>query len=73
MKHDGFTKLSDWPNSGCLTHMAGPMPGGWRVVDVWESEAAFSRFGETLKPILAAQGFPEIPPKIFPLVRFIKE
>jgi hypothetical protein len=28
------------------------MPGGWRVIDVWQSRAAFNRFGKTLGPIL---------------------
>ena len=27
-------------------------PGPWRVVDVWESEEAFQRFGEVLVPVL---------------------
>ena len=26
--------------------MAGPMSGGWRVVDVWESAEAFQTFSE---------------------------
>jgi hypothetical protein len=29
---------------GGLCHFAGPMDGGWRVVDVWESKEAFERF-----------------------------
>jgi hypothetical protein len=36
---------------------------GFRVVDVWESEEAFRRFGETLMPILqelGVEGEPEI-------------
>ena len=28
-------KLADWPVEGVLAHMAGPMPEGWCVVDVW--------------------------------------
>jgi len=53
--------------------MAGPMPGGWRVVDVWQSEATFKRFGKVLLPILKEAGLPEIKPKIFPLVRFVRD
>ena len=35
-------RLADWPVKGLLAHIAGPMPGGWRVIDVWQSRAAFS-------------------------------
>ena len=35
-------KLADWPvNKGLIAHMAGPTSTGWRVIDVWESEADF--------------------------------
>jgi hypothetical protein len=30
--------------SGGITHAAGPTEGGWRVVDVWESQEAFDVF-----------------------------
>jgi hypothetical protein len=30
--------------SGLLAHVAGPAEGGWRVINVWDSEAAFRRF-----------------------------
>jgi hypothetical protein len=30
--------------SGGLCHIAGPGENGWRVVDVWESQAAFDKF-----------------------------
>jgi hypothetical protein len=34
----------DWPE-GIISHAAGWTPdGGWTVVDVWESQAAFDRF-----------------------------
>lgn len=66
-------KLADWPVKGVLAHMAGPMPGGWRVVDVWQSEAAFKRFGKVLIPLIKESGLPEVEPKIFPLKRFIKD
>jgi hypothetical protein len=32
-----------WP-PGIISHVAGPFEGGWRMVDVWESEEAFERF-----------------------------
>jgi hypothetical protein len=38
--------LETTPAAGGLVHMAGPSPDGrgWRVVDVWESQAAFDTF-----------------------------
>lgn len=47
---------ADWPVPGLLVHVAGQGPNGFRVVDVWESEEAFRRFGEKLTPILKAAG-----------------
>lgn len=42
---------------GALFHVAGPCEGGWRVVDVWESQEAFDRFvGEHLAPLLPQLG-----------------
>ena len=54
---------SDWPVEGLLVHAAGQGAGGFRVVDVWESEDAFRRFGEKLMPILeeiGVEGQPEV-------------
>ena len=65
-------RLADWPVKGLLAHIAGPMPGGWRVIDVWQSRAAFNQFGRTLKPVLKKIGMQGVRPKIFPLTRFIK-
>jgi heme-degrading monooxygenase HmoA len=42
---------------GFIAHLAGPKAnGGWRVVDVWESEAAAKAFYESdqFKPVMAA-------------------
>ena len=65
-------RLTDWPVKGVLAHIAGPMPGGWRVIDVWQSRAAFNQFGKKLKPVLKKIGMQGVRPKIFPLTRFIK-
>ena len=65
-------KLADWPVKGVLAHIAGPMPGGWRVIDVWQSRAAFARFGKKLEPVLRTVGMQKVRMKIFPLTRFIK-
>ena len=50
-------KLADWPVKGVLANIAGPMPGGWRVIDVWRSRAAFTRFGKTLNQFCEGSGF----------------
>src|SRR5438874_8391706 len=54
---------ADWPVEGLLAHVAGQGPNGFRVVDVWESEEAFQRFGETLMPVmqeLGIEGTPQV-------------
>ena len=30
--------------SGMLYHAAGPIPNGWRVIEIWESQEAADRF-----------------------------
>jgi hypothetical protein len=32
------------PPSGMLYHAAGPIPNGWRVIEIWESQEAADRF-----------------------------
>ena len=66
-----FDSLSDWPTEGILSHAAGPTDEGWRVVDVWDSEEAFQRFGERIGPVLQEVGLPG-EPKVFPLHNFVK-
>lgn len=52
---------SDWPVEGLLVHVAGQSPQGFRVIDVWQSEEACSRFGESLAPILQEVGISDQP------------
>jgi hypothetical protein len=52
---------SDWPVAGLLVHVTGQGEGGFRVVDVWESEEACNKFGEILAPILQEVGVDEQP------------
>lgn len=61
---------ADWPVDGLLVHAAGEAPGGFRVVDVWESEEAAGRFGETLGPILREVGV-EAEPELYPVHTFV--
>ena len=61
---------ADWPVEGLLAHVAGQAAGGFRVVDVWESEEAFRRFGEKLMPILQEVGV-EGQPEMYPAHTFV--
>jgi hypothetical protein len=53
-----------------LMHAAGEGPSGFRVVDVWESEDACRRFGETLAPILQEVGI-TAQPEMYPAHTFV--
>ncbi|MGO8906167.1 MAG: hypothetical protein ACLQMH_11145 [Solirubrobacteraceae bacterium] len=63
------------PPQGMIFHSAGPIEGGWGVLDFWESRAAFDSFAQNqLMPAAQAlgdQGFPS-PPDIheFPVHHF---
>ncbi len=48
-------------------HVAAPREDGWFVLDVWDSEEAFARFGETLMPVLQAAGVRPAEPEIRPV------
>ncbi|MEV4432914.1 hypothetical protein [Streptomyces sp. NPDC049555] len=61
-----FTSLSDMPVGGLLAHVAGPVDGGWRVTDVWESAEALEAFGKILAPVLAELGYGHLRPEITP-------
>ena len=63
----GLQALSDWPVKGILSHAAGPTQNGWRVIDVWESEGAFGKFGPVLMPLLQEFKIPQVQPQIFPI------
>jgi hypothetical protein len=61
---------ADWPVEGLLAHAAGEADGGFRVVDVWESEEAVGRFGETLIPLLREAGV-QAEPEMYPAHTFV--
>ena len=67
----GMKSPSDWPVKGLLVHASGQGPNGFRVVDVWESEEAFRKFGEKLGPIMKAIGI-EGQPETYPAHTFVK-
>ncbi len=60
--------------AGGIFHVAGPSPnGGWRVVEVWESEEDAQRFvRERLGPALEAAGVSRPPnPQIWPVHNYM--
>ncbi|HSO30615.1 MAG TPA: hypothetical protein VLS28_11980 [Candidatus Sulfomarinibacteraceae bacterium] len=61
---------ADWPVEGLLVHAAGQGKGGFRVVDLWESEEAAGRFGQILLPILQALGVTDMP-DVYPAHTFV--
>jgi hypothetical protein len=70
---DGKSRMEspgDWPVEGLLVHAAGESEGGFRVVDVWESEEAVRRFGEKLMPLLHEAGV-EAEPETYPAHTFV--
>jgi hypothetical protein len=71
--NDGALPLrtpADWPVEGLLVHAAGQARGGFRVVDLWESEEAAGRFGAILAPILREVGVTDMP-EIYPAHTFV--
>ena len=65
------------PPEGLIFHSAGPIDGGWGVIDVWESRGHFDRFAQArLGPKVAElgagafQGPPDI--KEFPVHHYTK-
>lgn len=52
--------VAQQPISGLLFHTAGPIEGGWRVIDIWEDESKFETFLQTrLGPALQKVEMPE--------------
>jgi hypothetical protein len=62
--------------AGGIFHVAGPSPnGGWRVVEVWESEEDARRFlRERLAPAWAKLGVTQSPPtpEFWPVHNYMK-
>ena len=66
--------LGEAPAGGIL-HVAGPSPnGGWRVIEVWESQEDANRFvQERLRPAFEAVGFTGAPvePEFWPVHNYM--
>ena len=50
--------------AGRTHHVAGKQGDNWVVIEIWESEEAFSKFGEILLPIMERAGVTFVPPVI---------
>jgi hypothetical protein len=61
--------------AGGIFHLAGPIPsGGWRVLEVWESEEDARRFREDrLLPAFDAAGIPrpDVRPEFWPVHNYM--
>lgn len=59
--------------AGGVLHVAGPSPnGGWRVIEVFDSEDAAKRFAKTLAPAFEAIGAsPPPPPELWPVHHYM--
>ncbi len=57
------------PVTGQLLHLVGPSEGGWRTIDVWESQEAADRFfQEHLAAVFAEIGMTtDVQPQVFPV------
>ena len=57
MRGIGRESLNAPTPAGFIAHLAGPKPdGGWRVIDLWESEDAGNAFyrSEQFRPVMTA-------------------
>ena len=52
---------------GNLYHIAGPIEGGWRVVDVWESQDALNAFMAVLGPVAHSAGIAQPQVTVWPI------
>lgn len=62
----GFTQFADLPNPGLMSHAAGPVDGGFRVTEVWESVEALETHAKAFGPVLADLGHADMRPTIIP-------
>jgi hypothetical protein len=57
---------------GRLHHVASSKPGGWLIVDVWESAELLDRFRQTLTPIMQKNGVIPVQPQVYPIHSIVK-
>ena len=56
MDQMGLSAAGAISEHGAVAHIAGPKDGGWRVIDIWDSEEAADAFyaSDTFAPVRAA-------------------
>ena len=65
-QYDAVAREVSLPAPGQIFHLAGPMEGGWRVLEVWKSQEAVDAFyREKLEPGLHSAGIIDFQPKVF--------
>jgi hypothetical protein len=65
--------LGGHPAPGNHFHVAGPMEGGWWALDVWESPERLQQYvNQKLGPAMAKHHFPQIQPKMMPVMNMLK-
>lgn len=52
----GVMEIETNPPAGMIVHAAGPVDGGWGVIDFWESREAFDAFESRIGEAVAAAG-----------------
>jgi hypothetical protein len=56
----GASLASGEPPNGIVFHSCGAVPGGWRIVDIWNTQDEFDRFVDhVLLPAARALGLSE--------------
>ena len=61
-RYQAIVRLLGRSPKGLLLHLAGPTDEGFRIIEVWESEAAWSGFAEAFETAIRAVD-PEVGPR----------
>jgi hypothetical protein len=65
-QYDAAVREVGLPAPGQMFHLGEPMEGGWRVLEVWESqEAADAFYREKLEQALRSAGIIDVQPNVF--------
>ena len=66
-------RVNDNPPDGSVVHIAGEAPdGGWRIIEVWESEEQARAWDDKLEPALEAAGIVRPTPEIWQVHNLIQ-
>ena len=70
-QYDDAVREMGLPAPGQIFHLAGPMEGGWRVLEVWESQEAADTFYQKLGQALQNVGITDVQPKVFQVYNIV--